>query len=283
MNPTNQAPCSLSSLSLGRSDARVISPESLFENSNLITIEGRAIRDTIPDTGKPLTLTQLLTYPQQNVEVAKIGLQMGQDTFYRYLRQFAFGRPTEVDLSAEGAGYVRKPGDPSWNQFQQAANAFGQGIAVTPLQLLNAVAAIANGGNLLQPSAALGLVKEGQIHRIPPRIMGQPIGPETAEQITKALVDAAKSLPGTDLGPGFEVAGKVGVAEIASADGYLSNEKTVSFVGFFPADNPQLIILVKLDRPRNQRQGEQTAISLFDTIVRKAIDVLPIEPTQGPP
>ena len=167
------------------------------------------------------------------------------------MRRFGFGKMTEVDLNSESAGILKERGRTTdWSIFDQATNSFGQGISVTAFQMINAVAAIANKGVLLQPRIVHGMVSNGQVYYLPPHIIARPIKAETARKLTEMMVYTVENSSYKGLVPGYTVAGKTGTAEIPTATGYTSPETITSFIAFLPADDPQLVIMVKLDKPK---------------------------------
>ncbi len=219
-----------------------------------------------------------------NTVSADIALKMGPESFYRYVKLFGFGKPTEIDLNPEAAGIVKRWGTEQWSPYDQAANSFGQGISVTPIQMLNATAAIANKGVLLQPQAAKALVSNGMLHPLPVRKLGDVLQPETARTLTRMMVYTVENYKdGKKLAPGFRVAGKTGTAEIPEEAGYTNQLTITSFVGFLPAADPQIVILVKLDKPKKSRWAEQVALPVFGEVARDAIQVLALQPNAEMP
>jgi cell division protein FtsI/penicillin-binding protein 2 len=188
-----------------------------------------------------------------------------------------------VDLSQEDAGFIKEPGNPYWSRFDQATNSFGQALMVTPLQMIQAVTAIANGGTRYQPQAVRALVQDGQVYELPPRVLGYPIKPETARTLTQMMVYNVESASYRGLAPGYKVAGKTGTAEISTAQGYTTQDTITSFVGFLPAANPQLVILVKLDKPKSSRWAEQVAVPVFSKVAKDAVRILRIAPDERGP
>lgn len=264
-------------------DAGSITPESIFIDTGERIVGGRKITNSEKRAVGTVTARQALAL-SLNVVSAEICLDLGQDTYYRYLRQFGFGKVTEADLGLESPGIVKRPGTASWSLYDQAANSFGQGISVTPLQMTNAVAAIANGGALMQPQLVQSLVYNGQVYRVPPRRLGQAIRPETALTMTRLMVFVMESYAsGPDLVPGYRVAGKTGTAEIPQAGGYTSDLTITTFAGFLPAADPQIVILVKLVEPKTSRWAEQVALPVFGQIAREAVHVLKIAPDDRMP
>jgi cell division protein FtsI/penicillin-binding protein 2 len=219
-----------------------------------------------------------------NTVSAEIALKMGGESFHRYVRLFGFGKPTEIDLKPEAPGVVKRYGTEQWNQVDQSRNSFGQAISVTPIQMINAFAAVANDGALLQPQVAQALVLNGQVHRLPVRKLEQAMTPETAKILTRMMVYTADNYAnGKRLAPGFKVAGKTGTAEIPEQQGYTNPLTITSFVGFLPAADPKIVVLVKIDEPKKSRWAEQVALPVFGDVTRDAIQILGLTPNADMP
>jgi cell division protein FtsI/penicillin-binding protein 2 len=258
-------------------DTGQITPQKTYNDSGVLMIDGQPIRNAENKSYGTVPVQYALA-KSINVITARICLDMGAETFYRYARQFGFGSLTEVDLSPETVGFMKEPGNPFWSRFDQATNSFGQALLVTPMQMINAVAAIANGGTRYQPQVVGALVQDGRVHRLPARVLGYPIKPETAKTLTQMMVYNVESASYRGFVPGYKVAGKTGTAEISTARGYTSQDTITSFVGFLPAADPQLIILVKLDKPKSSRWAEQVAVPVFGKVAQDAVRVLHIAP-----
>jgi cell division protein FtsI (penicillin-binding protein 3) len=185
-----------------------------------------------------------------NVGAVWLAVQMGPDVFYRYVRAFGFGQPTGVDLQGEAAGEVRVPSDLDWHDSDLGANAFGQGLAVTPLQMISAVAAVANEGRLMRPHLVLRqILPDGSVVESRPVVRGQPISAQTARTVAEIMAQAVeRRMPRCQV-PGYRIAGKTGTAQIPVPGGYDPVWTIASFVGFGPVQDPKLVILVRLDRP----------------------------------
>lgn len=264
-------------------DAGVVTPDKLYNDTGRLVINGKTITNSQGRVLGTVTVRQALA-SSLNVVSAQICAEMGAETFYRYLRQFGFGKMTEIDLGPENSGIVTRPGSQYWSEYDQMANSFGQGISVTPLQMINAVAAIANGGTLMQPQIVQSLVYNGQVYRIPPRTLGQAIQPATARTMTQLMTFTIENYTaGPDLVPGYRVAGKTGTAEIPGSTGYTSALTITSVAGFLPAANPQIVILVKLVEPKTSRWAEQVALPVFKQIAQDAVQTLKIQPDDRMP
>jgi stage V sporulation protein D (sporulation-specific penicillin-binding protein) len=263
-------------------DSRKITPETVFQDSGSLTVSGRPVRNAELQAYGEVTAEEALA-KSINVVAAEVCLEMGPEVFYRYVRQFGFGRPSEVDLNYESEGIFKSPGNRYWSEYDQAANSFGQGISVTALQMLNAVAAIANGGAVLQPQAVQALVANGQVYEVPPRKLRQAIRPETAQTMARMMVYSVESSSNPDLVPGYRVAGKTGTAEIPTAEGYTAEETITSFAAFLPAADPQIAVLVKLVKPQRSDWAEHVAVPVFAQVAQDAIQILRIQPDDGMP
>ena len=264
-------------------DTKRITPDTLFSDPGKLEIGSRIIRNAQNKNYGTITARQALAELGQHRQ-RQICLDMGRDDFYRYIRQFGFGRPTEVDLAQESPGIVKRPGTEAWSQYDQAANSFGQGISVTPIQMISAVGAIANGGTVMQPQVVKGLVWDGKVYNLPPRRLGQAIKPETAHTLTQMMVFTVDNyVAGPKLVPGYRVAGKTGTAEIPQPGGYTSDLTITSFIGFLPAADPQVVILVKLVEPKASRWAEKIALPVFGLVAHDAVSTLNIRPDDRMP
>ncbi len=220
-----------------------------------------------------------------NVGAATLSTQvLGPELFYRYVRAFGFGQKTKIELANEKDGWVHMATDWDWNDSYLATNAFGQGIAVTPLQMVTAVAAIANGGKMMQPHIiAERHYPNGRTIAIPPCLLGQPISEETARTMTELMAQAVERKITLAQVPGYRIAGKTGTAQIPTTGGYEPDDVIVSFIGFGPLPDPQLLVLVKIDRPGvppAMRWGTQIAAPIFRRVASRLFVLLGIPPTE---
>ncbi|MBN2003231.1 MAG: penicillin-binding protein 2 [Anaerolineae bacterium] len=208
---------------------------------------------------------------------------MGPETFFSYVRAFGFGRTTGIEVSGEASGYVHMPTDWDWADSYLATNSFGQGIAVTPLQMATAVAAIANHGVMMQPHViAERRYSDGRSVTIPPRSLGQPISAETANTVSELMARAVdKEVAGAQV-PGYRIAGKSGTAQIPTKGGYELEAVISSFVGFGPLPDPEVLILVKIDRPDvpvSMRWGLYTAVPVFQRVAERVFVLMGVPPS----
>ena len=222
------------------------------------TVEGRTVSDVHPEGGA-MTLAHALEI-SSNVGVAKAAQVMSPAVQYQTLRDFGFGAPTGVRLPGEGRGTLRRP--ERWSRQSPVSLSIGYEVSVTPLQMAMAYGALANGGRLMQPRLVTEIRDaQGQIvDSFEPRLVRQVVSPDVTRQIAEVLVNVVEDGTGTRARLGtFAVAGKSGTSRAWSDGGYQSGDYFSSFVGFFPAEDPQLVVLVKLDRPIGAYYGGATA------------------------
>jgi cell division protein FtsI/penicillin-binding protein 2 len=251
-------------------DAGTISPGSYFEDSGIVTFGGIVVRNHDQLAPGRVSLTQVLQQ-SLNVEAAKISIGLGAERFYQYLSKFGFGVPTRIDLAGEVAGEVKTPGDGKWRDSDLAANSYGQGISVTPLQMVAAVAAVANQGKLMRPYIIQEIQRsDGKVIKTEPEVVRQVIRPEVAKALTQVLGDSILvESTNKAIVPGYRVAGKTGTAQIPIIGGYDPVWTIASFIGYFPADDPKFVILVKLDKPQSSEWGSQVASPVFASVAKE--------------
>jgi cell division protein FtsI/penicillin-binding protein 2 len=221
-----------------------------------------------------------------NTVAAYISTTMGKDQFYNYLRRFGFGNLTGVDLASEGPGRMKLPGDSDWFPSELGTNSFGQGVATTPMQMITAVAAVANQGLLMKPHIVRQRIVEdaesgrARVSNTEPEAIRATISKEAAATLTDMLVEVVEREATEARVRGYRIAGKTGTAEIPTAVGYHPTDTIVSFVGYAPADDPDFIILVKLDRPKVSRWAAHTAAPAFRAIARRLLVYRQVPPDE---
>jgi len=212
------------------------------------------------------TLDDIVTF-SHNVGAAQVALRVGKRTMYEYIRRFDFDRETRIDLPGESAGIVGTPDD--WWGSRLATIGFGQGISVTPLALARAYCSIANGGLLMRPLIVRYVVApDGHVlRRYDPQTVRRAISSQTSAALLAMLRDVMKRGTGKGITmPGYALAGKTGTAQMVIDGAYAGGAYTASFVGIVPADKPQYVILVKIDRPRGAYYGSIVAAPAFQTL-----------------
>ncbi len=258
-------------------DSGVVTPNDFVYDGGLIEVGGRTIYNWDRQSHGQVDMIDVLA-KSLNVGIAQVVVELGKDRFYTYVKRFGFGRLTEVDLGNEGPGTLKTPKNANWHASDLGANSFGQGVAVTPLQMTSAVAAIANNGQLMKPYIVQRIVSSDQDIVVNPTIRRQAISPETAQTLTDMLVLALDRSNSEARIPGYRVAGKTGTAEIPVPGGYHPTLTLASFAGYLPADDPQAVVLVIIDRPTTSRWGGQTAAPTFGRIAEQLVVLMDIPP-----
>lgn len=213
-----------------------------------------------------------------NVCLVWVALQLGQDDFYAYLQKFGLGHLTGVDLAGENPGRLKLPGDADWHEVELGTNAFGQGVSVTPIQMIAAVSAIANDGQMPRPHVLKAIVQNGRQDELPVEILGSPVSAATARTLTEMLAVSLENESSLALVPGYRLAGKTGTASIPTDDGYLLAGTNASFVGWGPVDDPKFIVYVWLEQPTASIWGSETAAPVFKQVVEKLVVLMGIPP-----
>lgn len=213
------------------------------------------------------TMTDVIVH-SDNTGMTFVARKLGLDKMYQYIQNYGFGEPTGVDLQDESSPELRPKKD--WYEVDLATAAFGQGIAVTPLQLVRAVATIANGGYLMEPHVVKQIETGEKTIAIKPKIDGQPISQKTAQTMTDMMVKAVDEGESKFFAlPRYTIAGKTGTAQIAIAGHYDPTHTIASFVGFAPAHDPRFVMLVRYDEPSASIYGAETAAPTFFNIAKQ--------------
>lgn len=264
-------------------DAGLVAPETTYHDQGWIEIGGALIKNAIAQPPQDRTVADILIR-SLNVGAARLSSQMGADLFYRYLLAFGIGKPTGVDLAGEAAGQLWLPKDVAhWHDSNLGTNAFGQGLAVTPIQMISAVATVANEGARLRPHVvAERVAADGSISRFRPVIEDQAISPETARLVVEIMERTVTEKVNQAQVAGYRVAGKTGTSQIPIPGGYDPRATVASFVGFGPVSDPQVVVLVKLDNPQTSTWGADTAAPTFARVASRLFVLLGIPPDDAP-
>ncbi len=254
----------------------VITPETKYNDAQKYTYFEQVVQNWDRKGRGEVTAQQALAQ-SLNVTTAKIAVDIGEEDFYKTVSRFGFGIDTGIDLAYEAGGIVNNPNKPNWVPGYLATNSFGQGISVTPLQMANAVAAIASGGVLHRPYTVSMVIRGDEVRVKEPESVSRAISTDAARTLTQMMIAAANHTKKATI-PGYAIAGKTGTAEIPGLGGYKENRTITTFVGFFPADDPQFLILVKLERPKTSAWAGQTAAPVFHEIAQAIINMYNIPP-----
>lgn len=258
----------------------LVTPETTHVDSGPVVKYGMAIENwNFMHVGKE-TMTELLIH-SNNVGAVWVAEKLGAANLYNYIEKFGFGKPTHIGLSGEADGFFRTPKDPAWTPIDLATASYGQSVTVTPLQLIAAYGAIANGGTLMRPYIVDRIESSDGVRVTQPTQVRTVITPQTARTLRGMLKQVAEQgTSGLGVVPGFAVAGKTGTASIPSEKGY--DDKTIaSMVGMVPYDQPRAVILVKIDNPKNSPWGSQVAAPVFSAVAKELLVYWRVAPTEG--
>lgn len=214
-----------------------------------------------------------------NTAMIFVAEKIGADQFAQYLKKFAIGDPTEVDLQEDSSAPFPK----KWGPVELATISFGQGITTNSLQLTRAIASIANHGELVQPIIVDYVTDKNNGERIytPTRSLRSVISPSTAKTVTQMMVTAAQSGEAQwTASKTHKIAGKTGTSQVVSSSGYSADKTIATFIGFSPPENPRFIMLVKLNEPKSSPWAAETAAPLWYKIAEKLYLLLNIPPDQ---
>lgn len=256
-------------------EEKVMKPSTMLYGENgRMTIANTVIHDH--EKLGWMTFAQVIQ-KSSNIGAAKTGMALGDQRLYRYLQAFGFGQKTEIDLPGEAGGLVKHPKE--WGRRSLASISMGQEIGVTPIQMVSAVAALANGGVLMKPYV-VSEVRDAQgksLRQFLPQVKRRVVSPETARTVTSILEGVVTDGTGAKAAiPGFRVAGKTGTAQkIDLRTGTYSSTLFVgSFVGFVPADNPRLAMIVVIDEPQGESWGGTVAAPVFRRVGEQVLNYL---------
>jgi cell division protein FtsI/penicillin-binding protein 2 len=253
-------------------DKKLFHLDEIVEEGTGITTIGRVKIKDAEEHG-PLTFIEFIEH-SSNVAAVKIARKVGKKKFYCYARAFGFGRYTKITLPGEEKGYI---GDPfHWTSLRFATMSFGQGVSVTALQLTFAYSAVANDGVLLKPSLVRAITssEEDTLFTSTPVVVRRVMKEETANILKEILVGVVNNGTGRYAKvDGIEIAGKTGTAQKSKPSvGYEKGGYIASFIGFLPAEDPQLLIGVFIDEPREGLHwGGYIAAPLFRKIAQRVL------------
>ncbi|MBI9049068.1 MAG: penicillin-binding protein 2 [Anaerolineaceae bacterium] len=257
-------------------DTEAVEPDTEFIDTGSINIGGINIYNWDRAAWGPQDMVGCMQH-SLNVCLAWVATEVGPDDYYKYLLDFGMGRKTNIDLAGEASWPLNLPGD-TWVDADLAANSFGQGIAVTPIQMISAISAVANDGKMMAPHTLLSVIDSGQRRDSSPMIVGKPISEETATTLSNMLATSMEREASSALVPGYRLAGKTGTAEIPSAQGYTNEFTNASFVGWGPVDDPQFIVYIWIEKPTSSIWGSVVAAPVFQEVVSELVVLMDIPP-----
>lgn len=271
-------------MAIGIEESKV-SPTTEYVDTGVVSIGGYAIRNSEDKVYGRSNMTSVLNN-SINTGVIFVEKQVGNKIFGDYVKRFGFGERTGVSLPAELPGNIRNLANVR-SDIQYFTASFGQGITVTPLQIVNAYATLANGGWLMRPHIINQIIHgDGSKEEVAPEPIRQVLSEQTSRTMGSMLREVVVNGHGkrADV-PGYLVGGKTGTAQVAKSDGagYEEGLNIGSFAGYAPINDPRFVVLVKLDNPKNVEWAESSAAPTFGKIMKFLLEYAKIKPTEEVP
>lgn len=260
-------------------DANKISPKTTYVDKGVEEIDQFKVHNADLKAHGVQTMTQVLD-ESLNTGTIFVQRQLGKDVFRSYIESFGFGKQTGIELSPESKGTISSLAKKG--SIFAATASYGQGLTTTPIQLLAAYGALANGGKLLRPYVVAEIVHpDGSRERTKPHVIGTPISARASRVVSGMLVSTVEQGHGKRAGvAGYWVAGKTGTAQVASTNGtgYQKDVTIGSFAGYAPASDPKFVMLIKIDHPRDVQWAESSAAPLFGEMAKFLLTYMRVPP-----
>jgi cell division protein FtsI/penicillin-binding protein 2 len=259
-------------------DAGTVTPDTEFLDTGVFMAGGLPIYNWDRGAWGPQTMLGCMQH-SLNVCLSWVATELGPTKFYSYLKAFGIDHRTNIDLADERLWPLYLPGDSFWTPLSLATNSFGQGLAATPIQMVTAIASLANDGKMMAPHVLKSYVQDGKQYDFDPIVLGTPVKAETARTLTEMLAVSLEEEASDALVPGYRVAGKIGTAEISQGEaGYTTNLTNASFVGWGPVDDPRFIVYIWLQEPTSSPWGSVVAAPVFSEVTQNLVKYLDLPP-----
>jgi len=258
-------------------DSGTVTPNTTYLDTGSILIGGVTIQNW---DRNPWGVQNMVGCLQHSLNVCMVNLatQMGAGTFYNYMEAFGLGHLTGVDMAGEAPGRLKVPGDADWYPVDLGTNSFGQGVAVTPIQMLASASAIANDGRMVIPHVLYAMVRDGRQYKVPDQFGATPISEQTSNTLTEMLAISLEEESSMALVPGYRLAGKTGTAQVPVNGYYDGSQTNASFIGWGPVDDPKFMIYIWLERPTTSPWASETAAPVFAEMAQRTVILLNIPP-----
>ncbi|MEX2043638.1 MAG: penicillin-binding protein 2 [Patescibacteria group bacterium] len=258
-------------------DKGAVTPDTPYRGTASIKVADREIFNAERRPYGNGTMTDVIER-SDNVGMVQVVQKLGGQSLYDYVKRLGFGTPSGLELAGEVTPSL--PALSDLTEVRLATMSFGQGISVTPVQLLTAVGSFANQGKLVQPHIVDRIQhRGGSVEVTKPKVVRQAISPRAASQITGMMVRVVEAGAGRPAAvSGYRVAGKTGTAQIASGGAYERGATIGNFVGFAPADDPRFVMLVKVDRPKGVTFAEESAAPTFGDVAEFLLQYYNVPP-----
>ena len=260
-------------------DSGVVQPDTVYFVPEFIVVGGSRIFNWDGGAWGYQSMTGCLAN-SLNVCLAWVSSEkMGNDIFYSYMQRFGLGHATGIDLAQETSGRLKLPGDEDWRPVELGTNSFGQGVSVTPIQMVMAASALANDGKMVYPHVLYAQIQNGKQSNTKTQIIGTPISANTAHTISEMLANAWEIEASSSIVPGYRIAGKTGTAQVPLQEGgYDPDNVNASYIGWGPVDDPRFIVYVWLEEPQSNKAASVVAAPIFKQVVEKLVVLMNIPP-----
>lgn len=258
-------------------EEKKVKPQDTYEEKGPLQVGEYQIKTWNDKYEGKISMTRILE-KSSNVGMVYVGEKLGKNKIYQYLEKYGFGELTDIDLQGENSAYFKPKSN--WYPIDFSTVTFGQGIALTPIQMIRAFASLINGGYLMKPYVVDRILSSNKETKIKPKIEKKVISNFTSEIIKKMLVSAIENAEAKwDQPSYYQIGGKTGTAQIAIQGHYDPSLTNASFIGFAPADKPKFIALVILKEPKTSPWGSETAAPIFFEITKDLIVYYGITPS----
>lgn len=259
-------------------DLGLVNPNTTYYDSGTVEKGGYTFANWDFSANGVTTMTEVL---QKSLNTGAIWLAdlIGPERLYESIERFGFGEPTHSGLGGESAGLLRTHRDPEWYAADLATNAYGQGIAATPLQVITAIASVINGGQLMRPYVVQEIDGPEGRRIYQPVVVRQTISQATSETLVEMMHQVVDGVPGHGAQvEGYHVGGKTGTTLVSIPTGYALDSTLATFVGFAPLEDPAIIMLVKIDQPQDDPLGGIVAAPVFGRLAPRILSYLNVRP-----
>ena len=262
----------------------VVTPDTTYVDTGEVTVAGITLKNWDDSVYGTQTMTGVL---QNSINTGAVFMEqrLGTAAFQHYLDAFGFGQLTGIGLNGEAPGIFRRPTDPGFSPVDVATQAFGQSISVTPVQMITAVAAAINGGNLMKPHLVKATISaDGVVHPVQPQVIRQAVTAQTSATMRMMLNAVVEQDPPNESlrnPTNYTAGGKSGTANIPIYGTY-NDTQIASFIGFAPLNNPRILILIKLDDNLDLMTGTMAGGPIFSKMADDILAYMGVPPDKGP-
>lgn len=261
-------------------DAGLVTPDSTYVDTGVFYHGGYPIYNWDRAGHGEVSMTTCMEL-SLNVCLAHLAVDvLKPEKFYEYIQAFGIGRKTGIDLKGEAVYPLDLPGDENYFDVDLATNSFGQGVALTPVQMMTAISAVANDGKIMVPHVLKARIHNGVRYDTHPQVMAQPISSATARTLSSMLAVALENEASAAVVEGYRLAGKTGTAEVPSetTGGYKDGIINASFVGWGPIDDPRFLVYIWLQEPKEADWASESAAPVFAEVVKSLVVSLRLPP-----